>query len=64
MSRDYRDNRDYRDGEALRSRMSRRSWMSRKMSWKSRASRALAALRDALLPRLMSGEIDVSEVAV
>ena len=27
-------------------------------------SRALAELRDALLPRLMSGEIDVSEVAV
>ena len=27
-------------------------------------SRTLAALRDALLPRLMSGEIDVSEVAV
>ena len=31
---------------------------------KDRQSRALAELRDALLPRLMSGEIDVSEVAV
>ena len=27
-------------------------------------SRALAELRDALLPKLMSGELDVSEVAV
>ena len=35
-----------------------------KISRKVKESRALSSLRDALLPRLMSGELDVEEVAV
>jgi hypothetical protein len=38
--------------------------VARKQAFAVNESRTLAELRYALLPRLMSGELDVSEVAV
>ena len=38
--------------------------MFEKMELANQESRALAAMRDALLPKLMSGEIDVRKVEV